>query len=249
MRALIIDDEKDASLALAELLERYCPDVEVLGFASSYNDALQQLKGGAGKNYDIIFCDIDLGDATGFDILDILKNENGFNGFVVIVSGHRGFALKAFEYDVVHYLTKPVSPKQLMETIARLQKRTTLTKPGTPEKSNLSPETISIYQNGKWKLLALKDVICISSHHNYSQIYLKEERKPYVSSNGLRYYVDKLSTCSQFVRVHKSHIVNRYHITSIFKKEGMLELYGGIEIPLSRKAYRDSIIELMKAIS
>src|SRR5690242_11409511 len=108
-RALIIDDEIAAREELRSLLAAH-PSITVTGEAGTMSNARALLTGG---NYDLVFLDIQLLGGLGFDLLPHVREPAN----VVFVSGHDGYAIRAFEVNALDYLLKPATAARLATTL------------------------------------------------------------------------------------------------------------------------------------
>ena len=95
---LLVDDEFHARSLMRKLLEIHVPEVVVVGDADSDESGMKMIKK---KRPELVFLDIEMMGANGFEMLDLI-NEVNFE--VVFVTAHDQYALKAFKYDVVDYL-------------------------------------------------------------------------------------------------------------------------------------------------
>jgi two-component system LytT family response regulator len=112
MKALIIDDERLARTELKRLLEPF-KEINIVGEAVNAEDAVNKI---TELNPDIIFLDIQMPGKTGFELLEELDNVP----IVVFTTAYDEYALKAFEYNAMDYLLKPIEPKRLEDTVKRL---------------------------------------------------------------------------------------------------------------------------------
>jgi len=118
MKALIIDDERLARTELKRLLQPF-KDIELLGEAVNADDAKEKIEQ---LHPDLIFLDIQMPEKTGFDLLDELDSVP----YVIFTTAYDEFALKAFEFNALDYLLKPIEPKRLEEAIKKVTGRKSL---------------------------------------------------------------------------------------------------------------------------
>ena len=235
LNTFIVDDEPQTRIILKELLEEFCPDITVTGMAGSIAEALNTP---ATQQADVLFLDINLGGShTGFDLLDQL---GPYGGDIVFVTAYEEYALKAFDYGAVHYLLKPVSRIMLMDTVARIRKRrmTGMTA-GVQQltdalQRNLqtSEPRIALSDTGKTEFVPIGDIVYLESNGSYTLFFLKDKRR-FVRSKNLKYFEDALAQYPQFMRVHKSFIVNRDQIRAYRKNSQDLEFFNGAIAPIS----------------
>ncbi|NCO35491.1 MAG: hypothetical protein AUJ92_09105 [Armatimonadetes bacterium CG2_30_59_28] len=112
LNAVIVDDERLARESLKRMLKSY-PQVEVVGLARSASQARTLLRT---KKPDVIFLDIHMPGESGFDILESLENPP----YIVFVTAHDEYAIRAFEVNAVDYLLKPIETPRLEVTVQRV---------------------------------------------------------------------------------------------------------------------------------
>ena len=112
MKALIIDDERLARTELKRLLTPF-KEINVVGEAVNADDALEKIQE---LKPDLLFLDIQMPGKTGFELLEELDSVPT----VIFVTAYDEYALKAFEYNALDYLLKPIEPKRLEETVNKL---------------------------------------------------------------------------------------------------------------------------------
>lgn len=112
MKALIVDDERLARVELKRLLQPF-KEINVVGEAVNVEDALEKI---TQLNPELVFLDIQLPGKSGFDLLEELDSVPT----VVFTTAYDEYALKAFDYNAMDYLLKPIEPKRLEETVKKL---------------------------------------------------------------------------------------------------------------------------------
>ena len=115
IRALIIDDIKDARDNIRLDIETYCSDVEIIGEAEGVvtgAKAIRELKP------EVVFLDIQMQDGTGFDLLDIVGD---INFKVIFTTASDEYAIKAFKFSAIDYLLKPIDPDELVAAIEKIK--------------------------------------------------------------------------------------------------------------------------------
>ena len=114
MRTLIADDERLARNELRRLLENH-PGIEIIEEAANGEEAVEKINR---LRPELVFLDIQMPGKTGFEVLENL--EEGVNPDVIFTTAFDEFALKAFEFDAIDYLLKPIQPSLLLEKIRYL---------------------------------------------------------------------------------------------------------------------------------
>lgn len=220
INTVIIDDNKKSIDLLNILLSKTCPKINVIGEASNYKDAIDLIRK---TSPDLIFLDIDLltDHVNGFNVIDNFKNAD-FK--IIVVSGH-DYALKAFEYDVVDYLIKPVEVQKLVKAVNKVEINL---------KKNVCKGFVSIPSITKVELIDVKDIIYFYAEGKYTLIKLKTN-KEILSSRNLKEFEDKLDV-NIFFRIHKSYLININNLNFIDKKKCFsCVMINGDRVPVSRR--------------
>ncbi|KAA3639329.1 MAG: DNA-binding response regulator [Bacteroidetes bacterium] len=229
---ILVDAEKQFRLKMKKLLTDYCPEIQIAGEAEDIPSAVRLIKQ---LNPDIVLTSIQLEKGTAFDLL----NKFSAPRFQVILTAFCGdFALKAFKYNVVDYLLKPVDPDELVKAI---EKVLVMKKPSIPEpvegknriQARLSDKVALTTTNGL-AFVKLEKVVYLRSEGSYTTFFL-EDGKQLTVCRGLKEFEAGLPE-GHFYRTHQSYIVNTERVEEISKKDGCFALMqGGIEIPVSRR--------------
>ncbi|HEX8020926.1 LytTR family DNA-binding domain-containing protein [Mucilaginibacter sp.] len=240
IKAFIIDDEVMPRNTLAGLIKKFCPDVDIAGMAESYSKAVAALKQ---QQVDIIFMDINLGSHTGFDILDELLS---YRAAVVFVTAYEEFALKAFRYAAVNYLLKPVNHLELIETVGRVrQARMDKRQINIQGENAYERKQIAVPNKSKIELVYISDIVYVSAEGSYTVLHLQNKDSIMVSKH-LKQLEDMLTAYKQFVRVHRSYIVNKRFISAYNRTDnGYLEMQQGASIPVG-SVYKQDIFNLFE---
>ncbi|MBK8786365.1 MAG: response regulator transcription factor [Chitinophagaceae bacterium] len=230
IKALIVEDNAFMATVLNDLLTQHATDIAVLNIANTGKKALQLI---ASEKPDVVFLDIELPDMTGFELLQQLGD---INFQTIFTTSHSHYAIKAFRFNALDYLIKPIQETELDEAVKRLLKSAGNTIEVKHALSNFQSQSVEDQklvlptQNGTLRL-PLKQITHIEGERNYSYIYLSNGSRE-LSSKNLAYFEDILID-KNFFRSHRSYLVNRYHINTL--KNDQFVLKNGIEIPISRR--------------
>lgn len=228
MKALIIDDERLARTELKRLLEPF-KEINIVGEAVNAEDAVNKI---TELNPDIIFLDIQMPGKTGFELLEELDSVP----IVVFTTAYDEYALKAFEYNAMDYLLKPIEPKRLEDTVKRLlekHKKKTVSLLETPALTE--NDQIFVKDGDKCWFVKLSTIRLFESEGNYVRLYF-EDHKPLILRT-LNYLDERLDNKS-FFRANRKHIVNLKWVENIepWLNGGLLvRLKGGHKIEVSRR--------------
>lgn len=212
-------------LAIASLkadLADHCPQVELIGEAGGVMEAAKLIKN---AKADLLFLDIEMGDGDGFDLLEIIERD-GIQ--VVMTTGSREYAIKAFRFEVLDYLTKPINSDSLVEAV---QKACTRIYGSSTQAHEDLPSTITVNTHELIKRIPIDEISRLEAVGNYTTIYFGESQK-IMTSKTIKTYEDQLP--DHFLRVHQSHIVNQNRIEAYVKTEGgYLRMIDGSTVPVA----------------
>lgn len=220
LRALLVDDERLARARLKRLLSTH-QNISVKGEARSVSEAAAFL---STKEVDVIFLDIEMPGGHGFELFDLWRGQAS----VVFVTAFESFALKAFDFNAIDYLLKPVKPERLSETIDRVSNQT---QQRTPSSQRNTQGAISIPTKSGTRIIALSDIVCINSADDYTEIVDIRGRVE-LNSTTLSEWQVKLEELG-FCRIHRQTLVNLRHIKSLERSGSAWSVHvARLEIPL-----------------
>jgi DNA-binding LytR/AlgR family response regulator len=230
LRCIAIDDEP---LAL-ELLEDNISKVPYLKLVASCSNPLEAMTVLQKETVDLIFLDIQMPGLTGLQFIQSLSKKPMF----ILITAYEKYALEGYNLDVVDYLVKPVPLDRFIKACGKALELYELK---TAKSGNAVADTNPgyIFINVDYSLLkiVLSDILWIEGLKDYIKIHLKSApNKPIIPRMGMKAIEDELPA-SQFMRVHKSFIVSKEHITAVRKNSVFI---GAMEIPVSDN-YRDVI--------
>ncbi|MGQ9643846.1 MAG: LytR/AlgR family response regulator transcription factor [Ignavibacterium sp.] len=229
MKALIIDDERLARTELKRLLEPF-KEIEIVGEAVNADEAIEKI---AQLNPELIFLDIQMPGKSGFDMLEELDKVPK----VIFTTAYDEYALKAFEYNALDYLLKPIEPKRLEEAIRKIVevgKKDVQIKSALPEVLS-ADDQVFVKDGDKCWFVKLERIRLFESEGNYVRLYF-EDNKPLILRT-LNYLDERLDPRS-FFRANRKHIINLKWIESIepWLNGGLLvKLKGGQKVEVSRR--------------
>ena len=243
MKVLIVDDEANARENLRLRLKKIDPSINIVGEAESVAEALQYL---SKHDIDLIFLDIEMPVENGFQLLVQVK-EISFE--VIFVTAYNEYALEAFDHLALAYITKPVD-NQLLTKAYNKAKSTLPTQDNQTILNQLANVINHVNQSQKiaipiesgLKMVELESIIFLEADEGYVRFELKDASS-IISSKRLSYFEDNLNP-QQFIRVHRSFIVNKNYI-DYYHKVGFLKLSNEKEIPVS-KNFRTELRQLLK---
>jgi two-component system LytT family response regulator len=252
IRALVVDDEPNARQNLTILLETHCPSVEVVGTAGSVLEAVQAIKQ---WQPDVLLLDIEIGDGSGFDVLEKLASPPPQ---VIFTTAFDHYAVKAFKFSAVDYILKPIDIDDLTAALGRVEekmKQTQISKKLEHLMTNLSGlsnrqerkmKRVGLPIQGGIQYFSISEIIRLQSQSNYTTFFLNQGRE-YLISRTLKEY-DELLSDQGFVRIHQSHLINLEHVTQYQKADGgYVVMTDGSHVPLS-KTHKDQFLARLNQI-
>ena len=117
IRAILVEDEKMSREALRRLLNKYCPEVEIVAEADGYRKGVEEIRT---HHPDVIFLDIQMPDGSGFRLLEEMEV---IDFEIIFTTAFDQFAIKAIKYSALDYLLKPVIPQDLVEAVERVARK------------------------------------------------------------------------------------------------------------------------------
>lgn len=234
IRAIIIEDEKASRVTLKNYLGKYCAAVSVLGEAENINEGHQLINK---LQPDLVFLDIEMPFGNAFDLLEKFES---LEFEVIFVTAFSKYALEALNLSASNYLLKPLDISQLIDAVEKVSNH--LSEKAQIKTSSILLENLSI-ENKQLKKMVLpmldgfevvviKDIVRCEANDNLSNIYLQDGTKRTVCRT-LKFYEEVLKEYD-FVRVHKSHMININFVKQYKKgKGGQVILADGKELPIS----------------
>jgi len=236
LRALLVDDERLARKYLRQLLAEHA-DVTVIGEAGSVADAAALA---AELRPDVIFLDVQMPPASGFDLLPLLSPAPA----VVFVTAHDQFALRAFAASAADYLLKPVVPERLALALhharhGRVPPAAVSSAPAAAPTPLGLEDTLILRDTGRLRRVRLGDIAAIVAEGSYTHVHLAAERSLFIP-RSMNTWAPQLPT-PPFLRADRSLFVNLSRVTRLdvrSRDEGLLTLdaAGAPTLPLRRVA-------------
>lgn len=231
LRAVIIDDVTESRQTLADDLQTYCPQITLAGTAESVVTAVKLIDA---LKPEVIFLDIQLGDGTGFEVLEQVKHKNYK---VIFTTGSDRFAIQAIKCSAVDYLLKPIDPDALQLAVKKLAQSNAI-----PEQIELLIQSlknkqtplkrIALNSADRVQLVNVAEVIRCESQGNYTLFYLQDKRQILVTRT-LKEFEEMLDE-NEFIRVHHSHLVNINYLKEFVKTDGgYVVLSDNSQVPVS----------------
>jgi len=253
IQAVIVDDERISLNALASNLRELCPEVSVMKLFDKPRKAQEEIPA---LRPDVVFLDIEMPNMNGFTLL---KNMQPLNFEVIFTTAYSQYAIEALRISALDFLLKPIDPPELVASVARLKEKLSNREHAAgPETFEKQLRLFFEYQRqpGQLEKIALpvlnglefvetSGIIKVEGENVYSVFHLSGGRKIVVSRTLKE--VEKMLVGRNFMRVHKSFIINLNYMTHYIKGEGgTVILSDGSEVEVSRRSKNDFLTRIHK---
>lgn len=244
LNIILVDDEQNAIITLQSFIEKYIDEVKIVGVAKNKKEAISLI---SNTSFDLLLLDINLGDGTGFEVLQSIENKK-FG--VIFTTAYDEYAIKAFKYSAIDYLLKPINPSEFIEAIERYKKELNNISNqqlniATSHTKNIKNNKIVINSTNEISFIELDEIMHLKSDKNYTDIFIKNEQR-ITSTKTLKFYEDLLPS-DKFLRIHQKHIVNLDYIRKYLKEDGgYVLLVNNVKLEVSRRKKENLMNILLK---
>ncbi len=233
--ALVVDDEDLARLVLRELIQTH-PEIEVL---AECGNGFEAVKAVAEHKPNLIFLDVQMPRLSGFDVLELIGTDTA----VIFVTAYDQYAMRAFEVHAVDYLLKPVGRDRFEAALERAKSRMGEKLPPAPDLAAAARppkqflERIVVRDGSRVTLIPVRKLDYAEAQDDY--VALASEGKKHLKQQTIA----SLEACldpEQFVRVHRSYVVNFEKVVRIepYGKDSRLAILSdGARLPVSKAGY------------
>lgn len=234
LKAIIVEDEEASRETLKNYLSKYCPDVNLMAMAESVQQGKQAIEK---YNPDIVFLDIEMPYGNAFDLLEQLDD---IDFEIVFVTAYSNYAVKALNMSAAYYILKPVDIDELVNAVEKIKKckeddkevfHTKILMENI-KRSHQQNQKIVLPQLDGFEVVEVKDIIRCEAQDNFTKFYMMDGSK-HLICRTLKFFEDLL-TDYDFLRIHKSHLVNVQYITQYKKgKGGQVKMTDGSMVDVS----------------
>jgi two-component system LytT family response regulator len=231
MKALLIDDERLARNELRRLLAAHAA-IEIVGEAVDAEDAAAKV---AALRPDLLFLDVQMPGADGFSLLERLEPPLPL---VIFTTAYDEFAVKAFEFNALDYLLKPVDPNRLVAALEKIRPRDSAPpfEAGGAATHRLTPEDkVFVREGDRCWFVPVKNIRLLESEGNYTRLHF-DDQKPQLF-RSLTAMEERLDS-KHFFRANRKQVINLAWVEGIepwFSGGLLVKLKGGLKVELSRR--------------
>ncbi len=235
IKTIIIDDEPLARSVIKEYLQ----DIPELQLVEECNDGFEGVKAIFHHHPDLIFLDIQMPRINGFEMLELLDEKPA----VIFTTAFDEYAIKAFEAHAVDYLLKPFSRERFIFAVEKIVRKAETIQKTTQDmiasgvRLPSQSDRVVVKTSGKIRIIPFSQIHYLEASDDYVKIHTADGS---FLKNRTMAYFENLLPDHQFVRTHRSFILNVQEITRIdpYEKENHLAiLRSGARIPVSRNGY------------
>lgn len=244
LKTVLIEDNADAAEKLQFLLTKYCAaSINLLAHANTGQSGIEAIQT---HQPDLLFLDIELGDMTGFELLERI---DAVDFQVIFTTAHEHYAIKAIRYSAVDYLQKPIGREELLAAITRaennptriLKEQVNQLAQNVKAKTTL-PEKIALTTSEGLVFKKIKDIVRCESDRMYTIVAMVGGEKLMVSKPMGQ--LEEILEGQNFFRIHNSHLINMNHIRQFVRAEGgYIVMEDGATVSVARNR-KDEFLEL-----
>ena len=194
LKCLIVEDE----LTARNILKRYISEMKILTLAGECKNAMEAVDFLSNESVDILFLDIEMPRLSGLDFIRSLHSRPN----IIVTTAYREFALDGFNLDVKDYLLKPISFDRFVLAVNKI----------TEANAKRMENDYTYFKSGQKNIqIFYDDILYIEGLSNYIKIHTRQ--KIVITYEKLSSLINKLPS-SNFIRIHKSHIVAVNKVTA-----------------------------------
>lgn len=227
MKAIIVDDELNARLALRGILEENFPDVNILDECQNVPDAVISIQ----KNKpEVVFLDISMPGYSGLELFDFFEDDINFK--VIFVTAYDEYAINAFEKSAIDYILKPVRITALERALKKAFDSGNTLDALRKNMESTSSKKIALNTGDGLVFLSLDDIIYLKADGSYTHFITRDGKKITVSKKISEF--EKLERMGAFLRIHRSQMINYNCVKKILKQDGgTVVMDNGAELSIS----------------
>lgn len=236
IRAVIIEDEQRNIDLLNNLLTHYCDDLVIIeGYAKNVSDAFLLIKE---KKPQLVYLDIELSQGNAFDLLDAIGH---YDFQVIFTTAFHEYAVKAFRYNAIDYLLKPISTHELRQATEKVLRKsgdggnnTQVMEVIRELKTHFTTSKVGLPVIDGVVFVAISDIVKAEASGSYSIIYLNNGKK--ITSTKTLKDIESMLPETSFLRVHNSWMVHIKYLKKYYRgKNSYMEMEDGSTVQVSQR--------------
>ena len=239
LRCIAVDDEP---LAL-DLVAKFISQTSFLQLEGKFDNAIQALGYLNQNTVDLLFLDIQMPDLSGMELARILDGKvTGQKPRIIFTTAYNQFAIEGYKVDALDYLLKPFSYEEFLKASTKAYQYFEKLEKGTDSKveSEKSPEFIFLKVEYQLVKVMVKEIAFVEAYKDYVKVHLTNKPNPLLSLTSMKAMEDMLPQ-QDFMRVHRSYIINLNHIDSVSRN---IVSIGDSQIAVSDH-YKDNFMHFL----
>lgn len=235
----MVDDDILPMKDLEGMIREHCPQIVEVKICSSPVKALRLLQS---SKWDLMFLDIEMPEMTGFELLDVLSES--CTPQVIFLTAFNQYAIDAFRVNAVDYLLKPIELKELLVAVDKAVQRQGVTR---SEEPLFTQKLVPLFDGDDYRFFSPNNIIRVLGEGSYTRIFSTTE-KPFLVSQYLG-KLESLFVKRDFIRCHRSHLINPQHIAKYSRKDGGFFVMSNddvVPIAASRKEHLKEVLDLFQ---
>ncbi|MDO4461033.1 MAG: LytTR family DNA-binding domain-containing protein [Bacteroidia bacterium] len=218
IQTLVVDDEPLAQNLVAQYVQQ-TPFLELCGRCSNAKEAYERISEG---DVDLVFLDVQMPGMSGLTLMKSMPDDPALRPKVIFTTAFSEYAIEGFKLDAVDYLLKPFDFDEFLKAAVKAQRQIELEQQAytntnnTSFTSEASTDDSYFFVKSEYKLVRIDipKIVYIEGLKDYIKIYLEDEAKPVLTLQSLKAVERRLSS-TEFVRIHRSFIVNINHVRGV----------------------------------
>lgn len=239
LKCMVVDDD-DVSRSIITHHIKKNENLELVHVCENAIDAHNILL--KDKNLDILFLDIEMPEMNGLELVQMISNQPVK---IILTTSRQDYAVEAFEHSVSDYLVKPIAYPRFLKAVNKLSNAIAQEKTSpeiSTEVNPNNPEFLFVRSNHKIVKIQPKDIAYIEALSDY--IVIHTEKESHTVHSTMKGINSKLETFKNFVRVHRSYIINVEHIDTV---QDVQVIINGNPIPIGR-SYRTDFMDRLDVL-
>jgi len=230
IKCVAIDDEPLAVKKISAYIQK-TPFLELVAECRSAFEAMDIINN---NKIQLLFIDINMPDLNGLEFVKSLTDKP----YIVFTTAYSEYAVEGFQVDAADYLLKPITYSSFLKAANKVKNLIELT--SNNQKESVSTTANHLFVKSDYKLIRIEfnDITYIEGQHEYIKIYLANS-KPVMTHLSLK-AIGELLPSDQFMRVHRSFIVNLKKVSVIERNRIVFD--GKVYIPVSEQ-YKEKFQE------
>ena len=231
LRCIAVDDEP---LAL-ELLEDNISHVPYLQLVAKCSNAIEAMKILEKEPVDLLFLDIQMPGLTGLQFIQSMREKP----MIILITAYEKYALEGFNLDVTDYLVKPVSLDRFVKACNKAKELYDMKQGSKNKGSEEKPDYLFVNVDYSLVKINFNEIKFIEGLKDYIKIHLKNTQRAVITRMPMKSIEEELPA-NKFLRIHKSYIVSKDHITAIRKNSVFID---EMELPVGEN-FREAVLAL-----